>query len=342
MPSAKWPEPGRGAAAASAPWPPHDCAMGHGRAVALMVLVTLLWSMAGVVTRQLQAAQSFEVTFWRSAFNAAALAIILSVWRGSSLWSGLRRAGWPTWLSGVCWSVMFTAFMFAITMTTVARVLVTLAATPLFTALSARIALGHRIEVRTGLAIVVAAAGIVWMFGGAAMQGSARDVGGMLVALAVPVAAAVNWTVLQHVGRATSPGLRPNGRSGPAALANAPVEASEPPSPDMLPAVLIGAAISALAMLPFSMPFVATPRDLGLLALLGVVQLAVPCLLAVRVSRALPAPEIALIGLLEVVFGVVWAWLGADETPAVSTAAGGLLVIGALFVNELMALRQRP
>jgi hypothetical protein len=32
-----------------------------------------MWSIAGVVTRQLEAARSFEVTFWRSAFNALAL-----------------------------------------------------------------------------------------------------------------------------------------------------------------------------------------------------------------------------------------------------------------------------
>ena len=44
-----------------------------------------------------------------------------------------------------------------------------------------------------------------------------------------------------------------------------------------------------------------------LLALLGSVQLALPCLLVVRLSRELPAPEIALLALLEVLFGVAWA-----------------------------------
>ena len=44
--------------------------MTHRRAVFTMIAVTLMWSIAGVVTRQLEAARSFEVTFWRSAFNA--------------------------------------------------------------------------------------------------------------------------------------------------------------------------------------------------------------------------------------------------------------------------------
>jgi drug/metabolite transporter (DMT)-like permease len=85
-------------------------------------------------------------------------------------------------------------------------------------------------------------------------------------------------------------------------------------------------------------PFQASSHDLGLLALLGVVQLAIPCLLVVRLSRELPAPEIALLGLLEVVFGVTWAWIGAGEQPAASTLTGGALVLGALVVNEALAL----
>lgn len=41
--------------------------MSHRRAVVTMVLATLLWSIAGVVTRHLDSATSFEGTFWRAA-----------------------------------------------------------------------------------------------------------------------------------------------------------------------------------------------------------------------------------------------------------------------------------
>ena len=50
--------------------PEKSSPMTHRRAVALMILVTLMWSIAGVVTRHLDAARSFEVNFWRSLFNA--------------------------------------------------------------------------------------------------------------------------------------------------------------------------------------------------------------------------------------------------------------------------------
>lgn len=293
--------------------------MTHRRAVALMILATLMWSIAGVVTRHLDAARSFEVTFWRSFFNALALVVGLSVMRGTGLWRRILEAGWPIWASGACWSVMFTAFMVALTLTSVANVLVTMAIGPLVTALFARIFLRHRLSCRTWWAIGLASLGIAWMFGQEALAGVSPL--GTLVALAVPLAAAVNWTVLQFIAR------RPAGVEQRRQL-------------DMLPAVLIGATLSFLATLPLAYPFQASGHDLGLLALLGVVQLAIPCLMVVRLTRELPAAEIALLSLLEVVFGVAWAWLGAGEQPSAATLIGGLLVIGALVINELLALRE--
>lgn len=42
--------------------------------------------------------------------------------RGAGLWRSIARGGWPLWASGVCWSVMFTAYMVAMTLTSVANV----------------------------------------------------------------------------------------------------------------------------------------------------------------------------------------------------------------------------
>ena len=289
--------------------------MTHRRAVALMVLVTLLWSIAGVVTRHLDAARSFEVTFWRSLFCALTLTIGLTILRGPALWSGLLRADRVLWASGLCWAVMYTAFMVALTLTTVANVLVTMAIGPMLTALFSRLFLGQRLPLRTWLAIIVAGAGIAWMFGAEASSGGSLL--GSLVAAAVPLAGAVNWILLQK-----------NAESG--ARAN-----------DMLPAVLLGALISAAVTLPLAWPLQASTHDLRLLALLGSVQLALPCLLVVRLSRELAAPEIALLALLEVLFGVTWAWLGAGEQPPASVLFGGALVLGALVANEAFALRRQ-
>ena len=131
-----------------------------------MVAATLMWSIAGVVTRHLEAARSFEVTFWRSAFAALCMALLLWWLRGAApLWRVLRQGGLTLWISGACWCVMFTAFMLALTLTSVANVLITMALGPLFTALLSRVVLRHALPWRTWVAIAMAGAGITWMYG---------------------------------------------------------------------------------------------------------------------------------------------------------------------------------
>lgn len=285
----------------------------HTRAVFLMVAATLLWSIAGVVTRQLEQARSFEVTFWRSFFTVASLLVILPFFQGRAVFARIRSGGAALWLSGACWSVMFTAFMVALTLTSVANVLVTMALGPFVTAIIARIAIGHRIAPRTWAAILVAGAGIAYMYG---VQIEAGRFTGTLVALCVPIAGGVNWTISQ---RAHAQGQQV----------------------DLVPAVLVGAVISSLFTLPLALPFAATARDVGLLAMLGLVQLAIPCVLAMLCARVLQAPEMSLLALLEVIFGILLAWVGAGEVPRPTVLTGGTLVIGALLMNELIGWRQR-
>jgi drug/metabolite transporter (DMT)-like permease len=276
----------------------------HSVALALMVAAPVLWSTAGVVTRHIELATPFEMVFWRSLFACGFVAAALLV-KG-----GLRSAGWPGLLSGAMWAVMFTAFVLALTLTSTANTLVVMSVGPLLTALFARLVLADAVPLRTWLAAGAAALGIAWMF---SHEFSAKDVAGMLVALTIPVAAAANVVTL---------------RAFAARL-------------DLIPAVMIGGALSALLALPFAMPFAASARDIGLLAFLGVFQLGLPCMLLVIASRSLPAPQIALLGLLEVVLGPLWAWLGAGEAPGAATLAGGAIVLAALVANEIGALRAK-
>jgi drug/metabolite transporter (DMT)-like permease len=295
---------------ASAPGPRHRLA------VATLILCALLWSTAGVITRQVEHAAGFELTFWRS------LACILFV---SGYLVATRRSGWlrvvtasgmAGLVSGLMWAAMFTCFMVALTLTTVAKTLVVLALAPLLTALLAWLVLGERIGIRTWIAIAVAGAGIVWMVADG-LRPNPDDSGGnalwgMLVAAGVPLASAINLVTMKR----------------------------QQARVDLVPALLIGGVISCLAMLPLIFPTQASGRDILILAMLGVFQLALPCILMIRAARFLSPQETALLALLEVVFGPLWAWLGAGERPADSTLYGGGLILAALVANELLAPRR--
>ena len=287
--------------------------LSHRNAVWLMVLVTFLWSTAGVVTRHLEATRSFEVTFWRSAFTVLSLLVMLPMIKGRDVFAKMRHAPRIFWLSGLCWCGMFTFFMMALMMTSVANVLVTMSIGPLLTALFSRVFLKHRIAMRTWVAIAVAGAGIAWMY---AAQLSHANLLGTLVALGVPFSGAMNWTVTQHAH-------------------------SRGEDVDLMPAVLVGAVLSCLLTLPLALPLQATWHDIGLLAGLGLGQLAIPCVLVVLCAKVLEAPELALLSLLEVLFGIFLAWIGANEVPDKSVLTGGSLVIGALVFNEWLAGRER-
>jgi drug/metabolite transporter (DMT)-like permease len=139
---------------------------------------------------------------------------------------------------------------------------------------------------------------------------------GCLVALLVPIAAATHWTVVQR-GHMRGDDI------------------------DLVPCVLVGAVISSLATLPLSFPFVASGKDVAWLGMLGLVQLAIPCTLSVICARVLKAPEVSLLALLEVIFGIALAWLGANEVPGQTVLLGGALVIGALLMNEILGWKEK-
>jgi len=282
-------------------------------ALALMVVAPVLWSLAGVLTRQIQSAGAFEMAFWRSSFAAAFVFLALLFLQGKRHWDSLRAAGAPGLVSGAMWAIMFTCFIVALTLTTVANVLVVSSLGPLCTALLAWLMLREPIPARSWLAIVAASVGMAAMFGAGFTADDPGHIAGLALALTIPIAGAINIIVL---------------RKSAAHL-------------DLMPAVMLGALISAVLTLPFALPFQASGRDFLVLATLGVFQLGLPCLLLVLVSRTLTAPEIALLALLEVVLGPLWTWLGAGEVPAGTTLAGGAVVLAALAGNEAAALAER-
>jgi drug/metabolite transporter (DMT)-like permease len=278
----------------------------HRRAVALMLCAGVLWSIAGVFTRHIEQAPRWETTFWRSFFCALAMGVILLLLHRGRAVAEVRQLGAVGLASGALWAVCFTAFMLALTLTGTANALILSSISPLTASLFAWLMLGERVPRRTWFLVAMALAGIVVMFGGEAGGGR---MAGNLIALAVPVAAGLNFVLMRRTGARVN----------------------------LIPAVMVGGLLSALVALPLALPFAASPRDLTILALLGTMQLAVPCAIAVVAARSLSPTEVALIGLLEVILGPLWAWLGAGEAPTRHALLGGAMVLAALATQALAA-----
>ena len=283
-------------------------------ALTLMVCAPVLWSLGGVLTRSIERPGAFEIAFWRSTFAALFVAAALAAMQGAGAWRALRAAGAVGLASGAMWAIMFTAFILALTLTTTANVLVVNSLGAFLTALLAWLVLREPVPARTWAAIALATAGMAVMFGAGLQAGDGRQLAGLLIALSIPVAGAINIIMLRHSATRI----------------------------DLMPALLLGALLSAALTLPWALPFTATPRDFACLAALGVFQLGLPCMLLVLASRTLHAPEMALLGLLEVVLGPLWAWLGAGEVPAGATLAGGIVILSAVAGNQLWIWSRGP
>jgi drug/metabolite transporter (DMT)-like permease len=211
-------------------------------------------------------------------------------------------------LSGALLASTFFFFILSITRTTAANTFVLMSTVPFFVAVFAMAFLGERVGARTWVAIAVALAGIGMMFAEGVEAGRLE---GNLLALGVPLAAALNVVLLRRQRKRV----------------------------DMVPAVLLAGLFSIAAALPFALPLTASAADLGVLALMGFIQLGLGCVLMTLATRHLAAGEIGLLALLETILGPIWVWIGIGERPSDLALVGGVIVLAALAVDSLPALR---
>ena len=283
----------------------------HGKGVLLMTGATLCWASAGMLVRNMHLARGWEITFWRSLFMTLfVLAVLVAQYRGATL-DRIRAVGKPGVIVSLLWALMYVCFILALGRTTVANVLVLTCISPFAASLLGWLFLRERIPARTWVAMIVTCAGIALMFA-ESIDGGGLE--GNLIALAIPVAFACNVVILRSMHA----------------------------SVDMIPTLVLSGLFSMLLTVPLAVPFEATAWDFALLAIMGVVQLGIGCLLMLAAAPRLKAAEIGLLAVLEIVFGTLSTWWLVGERPGRVALIGGLVVIGALIVNELIGLRGKP
>src|SRR6266404_5074255 len=281
----------------------------HRKGIALMVGATLCWATAGVLVRNMEITDGWKITFWRSSIMTVFLLVVLSFQHGSRLLYRVHAMGWPGVMSGLLFAGMMISFILALSLTTVANTLVVGSISPFMAALCGRFFLGEKVAARTWVAMIAAIGGIVMMFFDALSGGGWA---GNLIALCIPVGFGANVVILRKHRAAV----------------------------DMMPSVLLAGIFSMLIALPFALPLSVSTGDLGLLAVMGIVQLGVGLLLMMVAVRYLASAEIGLLSILEIIFGTLSVWVLIGERPSHAALVGGGIVIAALAVNQIAGLRQ--
>jgi drug/metabolite transporter (DMT)-like permease len=264
-----------------------------------VALAAIAWSTAGVLQRQLTVDTPTQV-FGRAAFAGAALLGYVAIVERGHVARAFRSVGGAGIAVALCVATASGCFISALNHASVARVLFILAVAPVLAAVLAWATLGEPISRRTALSLLVALCGVAIMLGAPGDASLAGD--GLAFAAALAFSAMIVITRWRH-------------------------EVS------MAPATCLSQAILVVAFLPFASPSEITGNDLAWLAALGIGQIGLGFALLTVGARLIPAAQVGLITLLEVVLGPVWVWLVLDERPDTLTLVGGAIVIAAIVLQ---------
>jgi drug/metabolite transporter (DMT)-like permease len=273
-----------------------------------VALAAVAWSTAGVLQRQVSVDASTQV-FGRAVFAGAALLAYVAVVDRGRVVQAFRSIGLAGVAVALCVATASASFIAALNHTSVARLLFILAVAPVLAALLARVTLGERITRRTVVAMALALAGVTVMLGAPGEGSLAGDGLAFLVALSFAL-----MIVITRWRRDVS----------------------------MAPATCLSQAIVVVAFLPLASPGEIGGDDAVWLAALGIGQIGLGFALLTVGARLLPAAQVGLITLLEVVLGPVWVWLALDERPTTLTLVGGAIVIVAIVIQTRGAPPAEP
>lgn len=286
----------------------------HGFGVCLVLLAGVFWSIGGIIVRLIEAATEWQIVLYRSIALVIMLLAYLALRNPGALGTAFRKAGRTAIVAGLSLAAGFTCWIFALTHTTVANAMFLLAAAPFMTAILARIAIGEKVRRTTWWTMSVAVVGVgVMVAEGAAIGTLSGNIAGLGAASGF-----AGFTVALRRGKTV----------------------------DMTPAVCLAGTFAAIAactmVLILGHGFVISIHDGTLCATLGVVQIGCGLIFYTIGSRYVPAAELALLSLTEIVLGPVWAWLGVGETPSGLTLIGGAVVLTAIVAQALFGVRRRP
>jgi drug/metabolite transporter (DMT)-like permease len=275
-----------------------DLARQHWRGRVFVALAAIAWSTAGLLQRELSVGVATQVA-GRAFFAALALFAFVAVAERGAVLGAFRAIGRSGLVVTLLMAISSGAFITALNYTSVANVLFLQGLAPVLAAVLGRL-IGEPVSRRTWMAMGVALVGVGVMVGGPSR----------------PSALGASLSLLMAVSFA-----------GALVLTRSRREVS------MAPATCLSQVLVLVAAAPFADPGQIDGKDLGLLIGLGVGQIGLGLLFVTMGARLIPAAEVALITLLEIVLGPLWVWIALSEQPGAATIAGGLIVLGGVVIQ---------
>ena len=269
----------------------------------------ILISVNGLVIRSFESASDWQIIFYRQTFFIVGLLLVLILQYRSRLPGMFLHVGWAGIGAGISLGLANPTFIIALSHTTVASALFTISASPLITAVLARIILKEHISHPTMVAIVVAMIGVTIMVSDGLLSGS---VFGNLLALLCAFFFSM-FVVFLRVGK----------------------------DRNMLPSSVMGAVLGGIiGMVGSNFDFRIPLHDVSLCFLWGAIIVTTVHYFFTLASRYITGAEIMLITLIEFTLGPIWVWLVFQEQPTNIALVGGFIVLSSVAARAVIIILQ--
>jgi drug/metabolite transporter (DMT)-like permease len=277
-----------------------DLSRQHRRGRLYVALAAIAWSTAGLLQRELSVGIATQLA-GRALFAVLGVFVFVAFaerGRVVQAFRAIRRGGLAV---AALLAGSSGAFILALNYTSVANVLFMQALAPVLAAVLGTF-IGEPVARRTWIALAVAIVGVGLMVGGPSHPSAA----GLSLSLVMSVTFAGTIVVTRHLREVS-----------------------------MAPATCLSQALVFLAAAPFASTAAIGAQDLALLVGLGVGQIGLGLIFLTLGARLIPAAEVALITLLEIVLGPLWVWIALSEQPSAATLAGGAIVLAAVVIEAV-------
>jgi DME family drug/metabolite transporter len=282
--------------------------------VLLVLLAGVFWSTMGLGIRSIEAANVWQILLYRSFSLSLFLFTLIAFRSGFRPIKAIRKAGIAGVIGGWGLVVAFSGGVYSIQTTTVANAMFLFASAPFFAAVLGWFILRESVHKSTWIAAAVALIGIsVMVIDGIAVGHMVGNLSALISALGFAI-----FTIALRWGKLS----------------------------DMLPAVFL-AGIFAVVVSAFicyfaELNFVLSVNDASIAFALGVFQVGVGLAIYTIGSKVVPAAELTLLSLTEVLLGPLWVWIFVGETVSIFTLMGGAILLVAISGNALSGLRRKP
>lgn len=277
--------------------------------IALVLTAGVLWSFMGLAIRNIEVAGTWSILFWRSLGMLAVLFGFITWRSGGHPIQPLKSVGLTGMIGGISLVVAFAGAIFAIQSTTIANAVFLFSAAPFLSALLGWLILREPIRRTTWIAIAVAGIGMFIMV----REGLAAGALAGNIAALLSASGFATFTIALRWGKLS----------------------------DMMPAVAFGgvfsAIVAAVVLAILDQPLLVPTRDIAISVAMGGGVLATGMILYTLGSRSIPAAELTLLSLIEVMLAPVWAWLFLNETATGATFIGGAILFAAVAFNAFSA-----